>query len=150
MQSAQEILKQHLIELERQKSIINHDIEATNIALEAIDSGHHADERSASSLNIPKIQKMTVRDVIMEALKNGRYMPSDMLAFATKELGMAISKNSINTQLNRMKKAGLVAHNGQHWILPDDPSVQKNSPSNVTASEGLDRVEETHSSTNLI
>ncbi len=139
MQSTIDLLQQRATELEKEFRFIKRQLEDTRKALKAIvPSSTSGQQKHRSSPKNP----MTVRQAIIEAIKSERVMPTEIFDFMSKQLGMSTSKNSINTQLNRMKKAGLVAHNGKHWTLPTAPSVQKNSPPDAATSGGLNSVEE--------
>jgi hypothetical protein len=85
-------------------------------ALDALGGG----SESGSSGRPTSQTGSAINDGIIEAIKNEQRTPATIYEFLRRHLGIETSKHSVSTRLSKMKNDGLIAHDGEKWVLPQN------------------------------
>lgn len=83
-----------------------------------------------------------INEGILAAIQNGRGTPASILAFLQQYRQVDTSKHSVSTRLQKMKADGIIAHDGEKWVLPQNQEgsdAPTSEPSNGSGPVGRER-----------
>ncbi|MGN6536786.1 MAG: hypothetical protein ACTHKQ_13800 [Mesorhizobium sp.] len=125
MSRAIEILKAEKQRMLEEIADLRKGVREIDVALAAI-SGSDAPAPSSGQAGSP------INDGIIEAIKNDMGTPAAIHSFLSRHLNIETSKHSVSTRLSKMKNEGLIAHDGEKWVLPkkqEGSEAQTSEPS---------------------
>lgn len=123
MSRAIEILKAEKQKMLGEIADLKKGVREIDVALAAI-GGTDAAVTASSSGQVGS----PINDGIIEAIKNERGTPASIHEFLSRYLKIDTSKHSVSTRLSKMKNEGLIAHDGEKWVLPKKEGSDDKAP----------------------
>lgn len=129
-----DMLKTQERELRRQIGLLDADLGDVRVAIQAIESRRNP-ARQTSRPTSKGRPSMKIDEAITQAIRNEAGTPKAIHNFLDRELGIKTTRNSVGTRLGRLKKKGIVDHDGSRWIMPrtnEAPPKQSDGAPQVT------------------